>query len=214
MTKVNVYNIDGNVVGEVELNPTIFEVSPEIGLIHRAVVAQMANKRRVIAHTKDRGEVRGGGRKPWRQKGTGRARHGSIRSPLWRGGGVVFGPTKERVYQQKINKKERRKALFMVLTDKVRSGQLILLDKLELPEIKTKKMAAILNKLPNKDQSTLIVLPENDQKITRSAANIPYVSTIDVRSLNVVDLLKYKYLLLPVSVLKIIEEFYKLSKDK
>ena len=147
MPTVKVYNQQGEVVGATELNPAIFAVALKPELIQQAVVAQQANTRRPIAKTKDRSEVRGGGRKPWRQKGTGRARHGSIRSPLWRGGGVTFGPTNQRNFALKINKKAKRKALAMVLTDKARQEKIILLDQLVLAETKTKKLFEILQNL-------------------------------------------------------------------
>src|SRR4030043_2251904 len=156
--KVNIYSQQGKKIDEIVLPKEIFDIKVNSDLIHQTLVSQMANRRRVIAHTKDRSEVRGGGRKPWRQKGTGRARHGSIRSPLWIGGGVTFGPRKDRSYTQKVNKKMKRKALYMGLTDKVKENCLGIVDKLELPEIKTKKLANILHKLPMKESiSTLIV---------------------------------------------------------
>jgi large subunit ribosomal protein L4 len=173
------------------------------------VVAQLANSRQVIAHTKGRSEVRGGGRKPWRQKGTGRARHGSIRSPIWRGGGVTFGPTKERVFKKKINKKMKRKALFMVLTSKIKDDELILLDKLEIKEPKTKPMAKMMeNILKKKQKSVLVVIPKKDENIARANKNIPYTKTIWADSLNVLDLLSFKYLLMPKEAIKVIEKTY------
>jgi len=147
MKKYPVYNITAEKVKEVELNPKIFGVQVKEAVVHQAAVAQMANARRVLAHTKDRGEVRGGGAKPWRQKGTGRARHGSVRSPLWVGGGITFGPTKERNFSKKVNKKMKRKALFMCLSDKVNNNLLILLDKLNLEKGKTKEMVEIIGNL-------------------------------------------------------------------
>ncbi len=147
MPKVTVYNQDGAIVGSQELSDEVFGVKPKDALIHQVVTAMMANKRQVLAHTKGRSEVRGGGKKPWRQKGTGRARHGSIRSPLWVGGGITFGPTKERNFKQKINDKMRRKAILMGLSDRVSDGKMVLLDKIELDEFKTKKIAMIIEKL-------------------------------------------------------------------
>lgn len=209
MLKAKVYNINGEVVGEEKLDPTLFSIEVKEGLIHQAVVAQMANCRQVVAHTKDRGEVRGGGIKPWRQKGTGRARHGSICSPLWVGGGIVFGPRKDRNFKQKINKKMKRKALLMCLSDRARDQKIVLLDKLELEEFKTKKFLEILNKLPNKGKKTLVILVDNNKKIVKSAANLPYVKTIEVRGLNVLDVLKHEYLMLPVVALREMENFFK-----
>lgn len=205
MLTVKVYNMQGEVVGEEKLNPALFGVEIKAGLVHQAVVAQFANRRQVLAHTKDRGEVRGGGRKPWRQKGTGRARHGSIRSPLWVGGGVTFGPTKERVFKQKINKKMKRKTLLMCLSDRATDGKIILLDKLELDGFKTKRFLEILNKLPNKEKTTLLVLAGGDKKVIKSAANLPRVKTIEARGLNVIDVLHYEYLMMPLESLRAME---------
>lgn len=147
MPKATVYNQEGAIVGSQDLSEEIFGVKPKMAVIHQVVTAMMANRRQVLAHTKDRGEVRGGGKKPWRQKGTGRARHGSIRSPLWVGGGVTFGPTKERNFKKKINDKMRRKAIFMCLSDRVADKKLILLDEIKLDEIKTKRMVELIGKL-------------------------------------------------------------------
>ena len=205
---VKIYNQQGKKIGQTRLPKEIFEVPLNEDLLHQVVVSQMANRRKKIAHTKDRGEVRGGGRKPWRQKGTGRARHGSIRSPLWRGGGVVFGPRKEKEFKKKIPKKMKRKALLMALSSKAKDGELILLDKLELKEIKTKKMAQILEKLPCKKKSTLLALPKIDKNVILSARNLPRVETIQARDLNALDILSFKYLLLPESSIKVIQETF------
>ena len=156
--KYTIYNQEGKKSGESLLPKEVFNVKINTDLVHQVVVAQMANRRRVIAHTKDRSEVRGGGRKPWRQKGTGRARHGSIRSPLWRGGGVTFGPTKFRVFKKEIPKKIKRKALFMVLSVKAKNNLLILLEDIKLEKLKTKLIAELLKKLPCKNESSLIIL--------------------------------------------------------
>lgn len=200
--------MQGKKVGEEKLNPDIFDVEIKPYVIHRALVAQLSKARRPIAKVLGREMVRGGGIKPWRQKGTGRARAGSIRSPLWRGGGITFGPTPKRVFAKKITKKEKRKALFMSLTDKVEKNCLVLLDRLKLAEIKTKKMVEILNKLPTKEKSILIVLPKSDRIIQKSTANLPNAKTLLADSLNVVDVLKYDYILVPVEALKIIEKTY------
>ncbi len=209
MQKAKVYNMNGEVVGEEKLDSALFEVEAKEGLIHQAVVAQMANRRQVLAHTKDRGEVRGGGIKPWKQKGTGRARQGSIRSPLWVGGGVVFGPRKDRNFHQKINKKMKRKALLMCLSDRAREEKIVVLDKLELDNFKTKKFLEILNKLPNKDKKTLLVLADNDKKIIKSAANLPRLKTIESVNLNVVDVLNHEYLMLPLATLQAVQKILK-----
>ncbi len=201
-----VYNMKGEVVGEEKLDPDIFDVETKVGLIHQAVLAQAANRRQVLAHTKNRGEVRGGGIKPWRQKGTGRARQGSIRSPLWVGGGVVFGPRKDRNFKQKINKKMKRKALLMCLSDRARDEKIVLIDKLEMDGFKTKKFLEILNNLPNKEKKTLLVLTNNDKKVIKSAANLPYVETTEARGLNVADVLNHNYLMIPVESLRAVEK--------
>lgn len=209
MPRVNTYNLKGEKVGTAELPSEIFDVKINADLIHQAVTAQLANKRQPLAHVKDRSEKRGGGRKPWRQKGTGRARHGSIRSPIWRGGGATFGPTKERNFKKKINKKMKRKALFMVLTSKHKDNELILLDKLELKETKTKLMAGIFEKiLKKKQKSILVVMPKKDEKIIKANRNIPYSKTLRADSLNVLDLLSFKYLLMPEGAIKVIQETY------
>lgn len=211
--KISIYNQKGVEIEKTDLPAKIFEVEMNKDLVHQAVVAQMSNTRKVIAHTKDRSERRGGGRKPWRQKGTGRARHGSIRSPIWRGGGVTFGPTKEKVYTKKINKKMKTKALFMVLSSKVKDKQLILLDKIELTEAKTKQMIEVIKNLKNKvkkdlDKSILIVLPSSNQDIVRASKNIPKVKIIRADSLNVLDVLTYKHLLVLQGSIKVIEKTY------
>ena len=209
MPRINTYNTEGKKIGTAMLPPEIFDIEINADLIHQAVIAQLANSRQVIAHAKGRSEVRGGGRKPWRQKGTGRARHGSIRSPIWRGGGVTFGPTKERVFKKKINKKMKRKALFMVLTSKIKDDELILLDKLEIKEPKTKPMSETLEALLKKKQkSVLVVIPKKDEKIIRANRNIPYTKTLRADSLNVLDLLSFKYLLMPKEAIKVIEKTY------
>ena len=198
--------MNGEVVGEEKLDSALFEVETKEGLIHQAVVAQMANRRQVLAHTKDRGEVSGGGKKPWKQKGTGRARQGSIRSPLWVGGGVVFGPRNDRNFHQKINKKMKRKALLMCLSDRAKEEKIIVLDKLELENFKTKRFLEILNKLPNKEKKTLLILADNDKKIIKSAANLPYLKTIESVNINVMDVLNNEFLMLPLATLKAVQE--------
>lgn len=208
MPKVKVYNLEGEVVGEKELDPKFFEVPVNKDLVSQAVIAQMSHSRNVVAHTKGRADVRGGGRKPWRQKGTGRARHGSIRSPIWKGGGVTFGPTKERVFLKKINKKMKRKALFMCLSDRVANEKLILVQDLKLPEIKTKKMAEILNKFPCGKKRTLLALAKSDSNIIKSVRNIPKIKTIRADSLNVVDVIKHDCLIMPVEALEIINKIF------
>ncbi|MBU0476555.1 50S ribosomal protein L4 [Patescibacteria group bacterium] len=210
---VDVFNQDGGKAGQTRLPKEIFEVPANSDLVHQAVVSQMANKRRVIAHTKDRGEVRGGGKKPWRQKGTGRARHGSSRSPIWRGGGITFGPTKERVFKKIIPKKMRRKALFMVLSAKAKENLIVVLEDLKVEQIKTKKMIEVIGNLKKgiKDftgKSILIALSGVDKNVILAARNIPKVETIEARNLNCLDLLSFKYLLLSKEAIKVIKETF------
>jgi len=261
--KATVYNIKGVEVKEVDLDPAIFSVKVKPELVQQAVVVSQANKRQVLAHAKDRSEVAGGGRKPWRQKGTGRARHGSNRSPIWRGGGITFGPTRSRNFSLKINKKAKRKALLMSLSDKAANGKIILLDKLELEEAKTKKFFEILRNLKlrekkeetkksasadakvladkkassftkvsedksagkqenekaekakkSKEKSILLVLPKKNEKAQRAARNIPRLTTVPANSLNILDILKQQYLLLPVDSLDVIKKTFKSASAK
>jgi len=209
MEKVKVYNLEGKEVEELKLDPAVFNIEINPNLVHQVVEIQKANSRIKIAAAKGRSDVRGGGRKPWRQKGTGRARHGSIRSPLWIGGGVTFGPAKDRDYSKKINKKMKRKALFMGLTDKVSDKRLIVVDKLELSKIKTKDLFAIFKKLTKETKSILVVLASKDDTITRSAKNLPKVKTILADSLNIVDLLQYNYLIIDKAGIKKLIATYK-----
>lgn len=206
--KIAVYNQQGKKIGESLLPKEIFDVKLNPDLVYQMAVSQMANRRKVTAHAKGRGEVRGGGRKPWRQKGTGRARHGSIRSPLWKGGGVTFGPTKERVFKKRIPKRIRRAALFMVLSEKVKNNLLILVDKLKVEKAKTKSMAEILKNLPCKNKSSLIALPEIDKNLILSARNLPEIETIQAKDLNTLDLLSFKYLIMPKETIKVIKETF------
>ena len=206
--KTAVYNQEGKKVEEISLPKEIFDVKLNPDLLHQIVVSQMANKRQITAHSKNRSEVRGGGKKPWRQKGTGRARHGSIRSPLWRGGGITFGPRKERVFDKDIPKKMRRKALFMVLSEKAKMNLLVILDKIQLDKPKTKEMAKALKKLPCKENSCLIALQEYDKKVFLSARNIKKTNIIEARNLNVVDLMSSKYLLMEKDTIKTLEKTF------
>ncbi len=196
MPKAKVYNQEGEIVSEEELKPEIFAVPIVPGLIQQAVETQLANQRQVLAHTKTRGEVRGGGRKPWRQKGTGRARHGSIRSPIWVGGGVTFGPRKERNFKKKINKKAKRKALFMALSDKVNHDQLFILENLQLLEVKTKKLKEILSKLPSSQKNLLLAIDPKNKNVFQAGRNLPNIKILAANSLNIYDILKYQYLIL------------------
>jgi len=206
--KYSVYNQQGKEIRQTILPKEIFEISVNPDLVHQVAVSQMANRRRVIAHTKGKGEVRGGGRKPWRQKGTGRARHGSIRSPIWRGGGVTFGPTKNRVFKKKINKKIRRKALFMVLSAKAKEKLIIVLDDLKLEKPKTKEISKIFKKIIPQKISALMALPKKDEKILRAGRNIPGLQIMEARNLNVFDLLSFKHLILTKETIKTIKETF------
>ena len=206
--QVKLYDWQGKELGTESLEPTIFGVAPKPELIQSAVVAQQKNARRPIAHTKGRGEVRGGGKKPWKQKGTGRARHGSIRSPLWAGGGITFGPTSDRNFSVKINKKVRRQATLMSLSDRAVQGRLVLIDHYDLTEPKTKLLQQALDRWPSRGQSTLIVTKKEDVNIIKAAHNLPKVSTIYYGSLNLLDVLAYQYLILDQSLLPKIKEQY------
>lgn len=206
--KTIVYNQKGEEEGTTLLPKEIFEVKMNPDLVHQVVVSQMANRRRIIAKTKTRAEVRGGGRKPWQQKGTGRARAGSIRSPIWRGGGKTFGPTTEKVFKKKIPKKMKRKALFMTLSAKVKNNLILVLDSLKIEKPKTKLITEILNKLFLKKGSGLIVLAKKDNNIIKAARNIQKVDTIQAKDLNALDLLSYKYLVIPKEAIKIIKDTF------
>jgi len=211
--KVKVYNQKGEEVGETELPKEIFEREINPDLIHQVAVCMMANQRLPWAHTKDRSEVRGGGRKPWPQKGTGRARHGSIRSPIWVGGGVAHGPRKEKNYKKRIPKKMKRLALLSCLSGKAKDKEIVVLDKIEIDQPKTKKMVEVLNNLREKAKvlgkgSVLIAIPRKDDNIIKSAQNIPKVETKEARNLNVLDLLNYKYLILPKRSIEVIKETF------
>ena len=205
MANISVYNMEGNEVGTIELNDAVFGVEVNEHLVHQAVVRHLANKRQGTQKAKTRAEVRGGGRKPWRQKGTGHARQGSIRAPQWTGGGVVFAPV-PRDYSKKMNKKERRAALRSALTSRVEAEKLIVLDELRLEEIKTKEMQRILNNL--KVEKAVIVLPEKDEKVVLSARNIPNVATISSDMLSVYDVMKYSTVIMTKAAVASIEEVY------
>ncbi len=206
MPKVDVYNIDGKKVSEVELKEEIFGIIPNEDVVHTVLVNYLANQRQGTQSTKTRAEVRGGGRKPWRQKGTGRARQGSIRAPQWIKGGIALGP-KPRSYKYSVNKKERRLALKSVLSSKVIENQLVVVDSLPLKEIKTKSMVSALNNLKVEGKA-LVVLPEKNENVQKSARNIENVKTTLVNTINVYDLLKYNKLVLTLDAVKKIEEVY------
>ena len=205
MANVSVYNMEGKEVGTMELNDAVFGVEINDHLVHLAVVRQLANKRQGTQKAKTRSEVSGGGRKPWRQKGTGHARQGSTRSPQWTGGGVVFAPV-PRDYEIKMNKKERRAALKSALTSRVQENKLIVLDDLKLDEVKTKAMQAVLNNL--NVSKAMVVLADNDQNVVLSARNIPDLITALPNTINVYDVLKYNTVILTKSAVASIEEVY------
>ena len=206
MPKIDVYNMQGKKVSDIELNENIFGIKPNEKVVHTALVNYMANQRPGTANTKTRAEVSGGGRKPWKQKGTGRARQGSIRAPQWFKGGIALGP-KPRDYRYTINKKERRLAIKSVLSSKVLENNLVVVDKLELDEIKTKNMVNVLENL-KVEGKTLIILPEKNLNVQKSAKNIEGVKTGLVNTINVYDLLKYNKLILTVDSVKSLEEVY------
>ena len=205
MANVSVYNMEGKEVGTMELNDAVFGVEVNEHLVHAVVVAQLANKRQGTQKAKTRSEVSGGGRKPWRQKGTGHARQGSTRAPQWTGGGVVFAPT-PRDYTIKLNKKERRLALKSVLTAKVQENKFIVLDELKFDEIKTKKFQAVLNNL--NVNKAMVVINDNDKNVVMSAKNIPNVITAQTNTINVYDILKYNTMIVTKAAVETIQEVY------
>ncbi len=206
MPKVNVYNIEGKKVSDIDLKEEVFGIEPNEAIIHSVLVNYLANQRQGTQSTKTRSEVTGGGRKPWRQKGTGRARQGSIRAPQWIKGGIALGP-KPRSYKYTVNKKERRLAIKSMLSMKVLEQSLVVVDKLAFNEIKTKNMANALTNLKVTGK-TLIMLPEKDEKVQKSSRNIEGVKTTLVNTINVYDLLKYNNLVVTLDTIKKLEEVY------
>ena len=205
MAKVSVYNMEGNQVGDIELNDAVFGVEVNEHLVHMAVVSQLANNRQGTQSAKTRSEVSGGGRKPWRQKGTGHARQGSTRSPQWTGGGVVFAP-KPRDYSFRLNKKERRIALKSALTSRVQDNKFIVVDALKMDEVKTKTFANTLSNL--KVNKALVILNENDSNVVLSARNIPTVKAALTNTINVYDIMKYDTVVIDKAAVATIEEVY------
>lgn len=209
--QVKLYNQSGEETGTIVLPESVFGLKWNPDLVHQVVTSQAANLRRPIAHTKGRSEVRGGGKKPWRQKGTSRARHGSIRSPLWKGGGVTFGPRKEKIYKKKINKKMARKTLYTVLSAKARDNEIVMLEDLKFPEPKTKFGAQLFTNLArnkgmnriSKGNGVLVALPGKDESSRRALRNLPYVRINEARSLNAYEAMRYKYLLFPKAALEV-----------
>ena len=206
MPKIEVYDINGKKVKEVELKNEVFGIEPNEAVVHSVLVNFLANQRQGTQSTKTRSEVSGGGKKPWRQKGTGRARQGSIRAPHWVGGGIALGP-KPRSYSYKLNKKERRLAIKSCLSSKVIENELTVVDKFEFNEIKTKEVAKMLNNL-KLEGKTLILLPEKNEIIQKSARNIKGVKTLSVNTINAYDLVNYKNLVVTLDTVKRLEEVY------
>jgi len=214
--KVNIYNQNGEQTGELKLSDKVFALEVNNDLVHQAMVAQTANERQVLAHTKTKSEVRGGGKKPWKQKGTGRARAGSSRSPIWVGGEVTFGPRKDRNFSKKINKKMKQKALMMVFSDRVKNNNLLVVDKVEMAEFKTKLFNDSLKKIeknfngfdPKGRRSVLFINDSKDVKVLNSGRNLSGVEMINLENINIVDLLKNRNLLISESAIKKINERY------
>lgn len=206
--KVPLYNQKREEIGTVSVPDELFNTIWRPELVHQAMVAQQANSRQRIAASKGRSEVRGGGRKPWRQKGTGRARHGSIRSPLWRGGGVTFGPASERKYAKKINKQMRRKALFSVLSKKMRDGEVFVIDSLSLPEVKTKIVASLYSTLVHDGKSTLFIPKAEYRIFHQMVRNIPSVDAVSPLNLSIIDCLHHAYIIFDKEAVNELAEHY------
>lgn len=217
--EVDIYNQEGEKKGKIKLNEKIFGLKMNPSLLYEAVRYYQINSRQNTAKTKDRSEVSGGGRKPWRQKGTGRARHGSIRSPLWRGGGVTFGPNPEKKYEIKMNKKAKRKAIFGVLSEKLKDKEILFLDKIKIEKPKTKEGIKLLDNLSKiikdiKEKKCIFILKKKDDNFLKAISNIKKVFTIPSNSLNPYFLLKAKYLIIEKGALEVIEENYLKDKGK
>ena len=206
MPKIDVYDVDGKKVKSMNLKEEVFGITPNEAIVHSVLVNYLANQRQGTQSTKTRSEVRGGGRKPWRQKGTGRARQGSIRAPQWIKGGIALGP-KPRSYKYRVNKKEKQLAIKSLLSSKVLENSLVVVDKFDFSEIKTKQVVTAMKNL-KVEGKTLIMIPEKDEKVQKSARNIEDVRTISVSTINVFDLLKYKNLVVTVDTVKKLEEVY------
>ena len=222
MSTVKTYNQNAKEVGSVKLNDKIFNVEIKQALLHQVMVAQMSNERQVLAHTKDRSEVRGGGKKPWKQKGTGRARVGSRRSPIWIGGGITFGPRKDRNFKKNINKKMKQKATFMVFSDRLNTKNLVILEEFKWKDYNTKEFNKILQnleenllpqktdkkgeKIKNKKRSLLIINDKIDEKVRNSGRNLEGVKIINLNNINILDLLKYRNLIITENITKELEK--------
>ncbi len=208
MLEVKVYNQTGEEIKKLELSEKVFAVTVKPWVVKEVVDVQNANRRQVLANTKDKSEVRGGGRKPWRQKGTGRARQGSNRSPLWRGGGITFGPTKFRNFARKINARVKKQALQMVLSNKLATEHLIVVDKIEISEGKTKNLNAILSKLVGSDKKLVLALAQKDELIIQASYNLQNVRTLPADSLNVLELLRAPYLVMTEAAVDKVTKLY------
>ncbi|MDO8557729.1 MAG: 50S ribosomal protein L4 [bacterium] len=206
--QAKLYNQDGKEAGTTELPDAIFNVPQNSALVKQVVEVERANRRKPLAHTKVRSEVRGGGKKPWKQKGTGRARHGSIRSPLWKGGGTTFGPRNETVFKKHINKKMRRKALFIVLSAKVKDGECVFIDRIQLNESKTKAFSKIIKNFKETLGRSLAFVSSGDAVLERAARNIEKLSVYQASQLNALDLLQKKFLFIPKSAIEVIEKTF------
>lgn len=196
MVKTSIYNLEGKTLKDINLNPEIFEIKENPIVLAQVVTSQMANRRNATAHTKTRGEVSGGGKKPFKQKGTGRARAGSTRSPLWIGGGVTFGPRNTRNYSKRIPSNINTQALKMLLSEKIKNKKFIVLDNFQLPKISTSKIQALFEKLPIEEGSVLVVLDRMNANVELSLANIPYAKVVRAENLSVLNLMKYDYVLI------------------
>ena len=208
MLKTKVYNSEGKENGEIKLDPKVFDIEVNPVVVQQVVEAYLANKRQVLAHTKVMSEVRGGGKKPWKQKGTGRARHGSSRSPIWKGGGVTFGPRKNRNFTKKINKKVKVKALFMVLSDKLKNDKLMVLEEIKLENRKTKGLLNIVKNIKLDNKKLVIGLEKKNVNIQDSAKNIESIKAMAVDSFNIYTLLKYEYLVLTKAAIEKISKHF------
>ncbi|MBU1032398.1 MAG: 50S ribosomal protein L4 [Patescibacteria group bacterium] len=212
MPKAKIYNQEGENTGELELKAEIFGVEIKPALVHEAVIAQQANARTTSGHTKTRGEVRGGGKKPWKQKGTGRARHGSIRSPIWVGGGITHGPRKEKNFSVKINRKAKKQAMFMALSDKVTDEKMLVLERPDFKEVKTKFVAEMLKKLPV-GRRILFVIPKSNPSLLRMVRNIPNVRLVTVNTLNLVDVVSFPTILFQKDAVTEFESMHQKAKS-
>jgi large subunit ribosomal protein L4 len=214
MAKISVYNLKGEEVEKIELSADIFDLASNPTLVHQAYVGLVGNERGVYAHTKTRAEVAGSGKKPWRQKGTGRARVGEVRNPVWRKGGIVFGPRNTRNFQVKVNQKMRRKAVMVALSDKVREGKLLVVESMNLAEKKTKLFAEALRALKIENKSAVVGLARSEKEMEKASRNVPRVTNVLTENVNVADLLNHQYFLLSKESVKDLEKRFLSSQAK